>query len=75
MAPHVQSLVVDLKEAEEVTTQRQAHGTVPRQDEPLPEQRGDVHVSDGGGEGGEEAIQQKEAQRGRGEGHTRHDGR
>lgn len=78
MAPHVQSLVVDLEEAEDVTAPRQAHRAVPGPDEPLPKQRRDVCVSHGGGEGGEEAVQQGgrgEAQRGRGERHPRHDGK
>lgn len=60
VAPHVQSLIVDLEEAEHVTTPRQTHRTVPRQDERLPEQRGDMRVSHGGGEGGEEVVQQRE---------------
>lgn len=50
VAPHVQRLVVDLKQTEDVGTPRLAYDTVPRLDEPFPEQRGDVHVSHGGGQ-------------------------
>lgn len=50
VAPHVQRLVVDLKQTEDIGTPRLAHDPVPRQDEPFPEQRGDVHISHGGGQ-------------------------
>lgn len=67
VAPHAQGVVVNLEEAEDVETPRQAGATVPRQDETPPQHRGDVHVPDGGGEEGE-------ARGGRGKRHLRHHG-
>lgn len=78
MAPHIQRLIVDLEQAEGVTPPRHARGTVSRQDEALPKQRGNIHVSDGRGVGWEEAVQQREevkTERGMGKRHLRHDGR
>lgn len=60
VAPHVQCFIVDLEQTEDVTRPWQAHGAIPPNDEPLPEQRGDVHITDSRGKGGEEALHQWE---------------
>lgn len=59
VAPHVNRLIVNLEQAEEVTAPPLADGTISRHNVGLPKQRGHLCVSHCGREGGQQTIQHR----------------